>query len=586
LTCVLGPSGSGKSTLMNVLAGRQNTEANGASSSGEVLVNGRPIRPSDFRSNVAYVMQDDSLLATETPRECLDFSAYLRLPQTVTAEERSTFVERLLGSLHLTKCANTNVGSALVKGISGGERKRTSVGVELITNPSLLFLDEPLSGLDSYAAYTLTQSLKDLAQSGVPVLCTVHQPSSEIFNMMDDVIILHDGDVTYHGPAAKLSAYFDQLGFPCPANFNPADHVMFMLQKEPAEKIKQVKDAWLQSDLYQELMGKLGDVRLSGAGGSTSMNPSRQGTANQRVGFCKQLVILFKRELRGTLRNKGVMAARYGMAIFLSGLYAWLFAGAANTGDGSDGPCLTPTFNAGNCAADFQAHFGTIVSLAISAMMGAAQPILLTFPNERPVFLREYAAQQYGVVAYFISKTLVELPVVLGTQVVTFLLAYWIMGLHGNFVYLTVLSWLLGIASSSLSLIVGCGVASAQKAIQLAPLVLIPQMLFSGLFIPVSKIPSSLRWVRYLCPLKYAINLLELEEFRYVEDAVNNCEAQYGELACMTKIPGDYIRISLLENQSIEYDQEMFYLGALVALLVGFRVIATVLLWRKGKYVF
>ncbi|CAE8613773.1 unnamed protein product [Polarella glacialis] len=142
-------------------------------------------------------------------------------------------------------------------------------------------------------------------------------------------------------------------------------------------------------------------------------------------------------------------------------------------------------------------------------------------------------------------------------------------------------------ASSSLALLVGCGVASGQKAVQLAPLTLIPQMLFSGLFLPVAKIPLSLRWVRYLCPLKYAIDLMTIVEFSYVRDAIDQCTASgASKLQCQQEYPGDYLRQTLVENQSIEWDQWGFYLGTLVALLVGFRVIATILLWRKGKFVF
>lgn len=241
---------------------------------------------------------------------------------------------------------------------------------------------------------------------------------------------------------------------------------------------------------------------------------------------------------------------------------------------------------AGGCTADFQAHFGTLVSLSIMAMMGAAQPVILQFPQERPVFLREYAANQYGVVPYFISKTLVEMPVVLMTQILTFLVTYWWMGLHGNIILLVLVSWLLGIASSSLALLVGCGVASAQKAIQLAPLTLIPQMLFSGLFVPVAKIPLSLRWARYLCPLKYAINLMTLVEFQYVKEAVDGCEESSTQAECMQKHPGDYLRLQLVKAQSVDWEDWMQYLVALISLYILFRLIASILLWRKGKYVF
>jgi len=196
--------------------------------------------------------------------------------------------------LHLSKCQNTMVGNALMKGISGGERKRTSVGVELISNPKLLFLDEPLSGLDSYAAYTLVQALKDLTQSGVPVLCTVHQPSSEIFDMFDDVIMLHDGEVVYHGEVEELPRHFAELGFPCKKNFNPADHVMFLMQKEPEQTIRNIKDSWVKSKFHNDLSKRVMEAQQK------SSIPARSNSfmrVNQQVvGFGTQVLVLLQRE--------------------------------------------------------------------------------------------------------------------------------------------------------------------------------------------------------------------------------------------------------------------------------------------------
>jgi len=207
---------------------------------------------------------------------------------------------------------------------------------------------------------------------------------------------------------------------------------------------------------------------------------------------------------------------------------------------------------------------------------------MLTFPSERPVFLREYAARQYGVIPYFVSKTIVELPVVFLAQAVMFLITYWLMGLHGNWLLLVVFSWLLGITSSGLSLIIGSAVTSVEKAIQLIPLVMLPQMLFSGLFIPVDSIPSSLKWVQYLCPLKYAINLLAMTEFQFVDDAAKAC----GDDPFASGCPGALQRKQLLKLQSIEFDDWGFNVTVLIALYFGFRILACIILWRKGKYVF
>lgn len=451
--------------------------------------------------------------------------------------------------------------------------------MELIANPKLLFLDEPLSGLDSYAAYTLVQALKELADSGVPVMCTVHQPSSEIFDMFDSVIILHDGEVAYHGPVQQLPLHFEKLGFPCKSNFNPADHVMFLMQKEPEETIRRIKDVWLQSEMSADVrtkVEKLQDAR----GGERAASAF---VVSGETGFCTQLAALLKREIRGTMRNKGILFARYGMTLFLAIMYAWLFAGVGRKGDATndDSNCLTTPWTQGssqNCQIDFQGHLGSLLSLAIATMMGSAQPVMLTFPQERPVFLREYAAKQYGVVPYFVSKTIVEMPVILFAAVLQFLVSYWLMGLQGNFLLLVIVSWLLAITSSALALIVGCGVASVEKAIQFGPLVLLPQMLFSGLFVPINSIPASLRWVQYVCPLKYAINILGMVEFWYVKEELDSCQPG--------QCPGFELRKGLLEAQSIYFDQWATNLGLLIVLYFVFRILACTLLWRKGKYVF
>ena len=199
VVALMGASGCGKTSLMNVLAGRA-TSMNGHVVTANITVNGKAVTAAELGPKVAYVMQEDSLTATATPREAFDFSARLRLPPTVTAEERKTMVDEMIRILHLERCADTMIGNELIKGISGGEKKRVSIGVELITQPSILFLDEPTSGLDSYAAYNIINILKDLARLGCTVISTIHQPSSEVFHLFDRVLLLTSGRLLYDGP--------------------------------------------------------------------------------------------------------------------------------------------------------------------------------------------------------------------------------------------------------------------------------------------------------------------------------------------------------------------------------------------------
>lgn len=248
-TAIMGPSGAGKSTLMNILAGRLRGNRQNIVG-GEVFYNGQKVDPVTFASNIAYVMQEDAIKATTTPREAFHFSAALRLGSSVTEEERHKRVEDLIEELRLSKCADTMVGNARLRipGISGGERKRTAIGVELISNPAIVFLDEPTSGLDSFAAHRVVTVLNRLASKGRTVLCTIHQPSSEVFSVFDDVLLIADGRLVYHDKRTSMNSYFESLGHKCPSSYNPADFVMFLMQEASDSEIKGMCDTWTSRD--------------------------------------------------------------------------------------------------------------------------------------------------------------------------------------------------------------------------------------------------------------------------------------------------------------------------------------------------
>lgn len=223
----MGPSGAGKSSLLNVLAGRSKSHGR-LTVKADVRLNNYQVDPTNIkvRKLIAFVAQDDSLQVTATPREAIRFSAKLRLPRSTTDHQLDLLVERMLTELGLVSCADTLIGGELIKGISGGERKRTSVGVELVVKPALVFLDEPTSGLDSFSAVQLCQVLKKVANAGSSVLFTIHQPSSEIFNSFDHLILLNKGRVMYQGAVNDVPTYFAERGHPNPPNYNPADWIM------------------------------------------------------------------------------------------------------------------------------------------------------------------------------------------------------------------------------------------------------------------------------------------------------------------------------------------------------------------------
>lgn len=219
LTAIMGPSGAGKTSLLDCLAGN----LLGGQISGQVLVNNEDYSGKKIKAISGFVFQDDVMLETMTVREAIKQSAILRLPKSVSKEERKNRVEDIIRLLHLESCQNTKIGSTNKKGISGGERKRCATAMELIANPPMLFLDEPTSGLDTFTAYTVVKSLSRLAHQGRTVIATIHQPSSQIFHLFDDLILLNEGHIVYCGDVQASIDYFARLGYPCPQYSNPAD---------------------------------------------------------------------------------------------------------------------------------------------------------------------------------------------------------------------------------------------------------------------------------------------------------------------------------------------------------------------------
>lgn len=218
---VMGPTGAGKTTLMNALAGRRPLQ------SGEIRANG--IKMTKFqRRMVGYVEQSDIFIPILTLIDTLKFTALLRLPRTMSYKSKMDRVNQLVQILELQKCKNTVIGAAHQRsGLSGGEKKRTSIAVELLTNPALLLLDEPTTGLDSNTAYNLMHNIKQYSvQYKKSIIVNIHQPSSQIFYMSDKLLLLINGEVGYFGASRNVIGYFASLGLMCTPHYNPADFVM------------------------------------------------------------------------------------------------------------------------------------------------------------------------------------------------------------------------------------------------------------------------------------------------------------------------------------------------------------------------
>ncbi|XP_002912447.1 ATP-binding cassette sub-family G member 8 [Ailuropoda melanoleuca] len=220
MLAIIGSSGCGRVSLLDVITGRDH---GGKIKSGQIWINGQPSTPQLVRKYVAHVRQHDQLLPNLTVRETLAFVAQLRLPRTFSQAQRDERVDDVIAELRLRQCANTRVGNAYVRGVSGGERRRVSIGVQLLWNPGILILDEPTSGLDSFTAHNLVKTLSRLAKGNRLVLISLHQPRSDIFRLFDLVLLMTSGSTIYLGAAQHMVQYFTAIGHPCPRYSNPAD---------------------------------------------------------------------------------------------------------------------------------------------------------------------------------------------------------------------------------------------------------------------------------------------------------------------------------------------------------------------------
>ncbi|XP_058212810.1 putative white-brown complex homolog protein 30 [Rhododendron vialii] len=227
VSAVMGPSGAGKTTFLSALAGK----VAGCTMSGSILINGKVDSIHSYKKIIGFVPQDDVVHGNLTVEENLRFSARCRLAADLPKADKVLVVERVIECLGLQGVRDSLVGTVEKRGISGGQRKRVNVGLEMVMEPSLLILDEPTSGLDSSSSNLLLRALRREALEGVNICMVVHQPSYALFKMFDDLVLLAKGGLTvYHGSVKKVEEYFTGLGITVPERVNPPDHFIDILE--------------------------------------------------------------------------------------------------------------------------------------------------------------------------------------------------------------------------------------------------------------------------------------------------------------------------------------------------------------------
>ncbi|ORZ41275.1 P-loop containing nucleoside triphosphate hydrolase protein [Catenaria anguillulae PL171] len=497
-TVILGASGAGKTSLLNAIAG----ETKIGSITGNLYLNGQAATGADVKKVSGYVTQEDIVLGTMSVREAITMSARLRLPR-MSEQDREIKVQEIMGMLGLTKCMNTIIGTATEKGISGGERKRVLMAMDLVTDPSVTFLDEPTSGLDSFTAFSVVQLLRDLARSGRTVIATLHQPSSEIFHMIDDLCIMSQGEIMYYGPAEESVDYFASKGYPCPRYSNPADYFFLDILNTtsvgsssgpylPEERIPKLLDAWKASPNNAAVMKEI-------------QHPSRMDgiTADSHKymsSFSDQFPLLMQRALKNALRNKLIVKAKLGQTIFLGVLMGLIYLNV---------PSRT-------LSAQIQDRSGVLFFVAVNQVMSASMGVLSVFAAEKAVFEREHGAGYYQLPAYFISKVGVELPFQIVMPLLLVSIVYFMVGLQADvwkFFITVAFSIVMSLCGTAIGTLAACAFNDLSVALAIVPVLLLPLMIFSGLFVNTGNIPAFLDWIKWLSPMKYGFVGLVKNEF-------------------------------------------------------------------------
>lgn len=484
LTAIIGGSGSGKTSMLNALAHK--TGGTRLKTSGSICYNGNS-RISSIRS--AYVMQHDILIPTLTVKETLLYAAELRLPPPTTSAERLMVVEDIILELGLKECANTRIGNNVHRGCSGGEKRRTSLGVQMLANPSVLFLDEVTTGLDATSAFQLVRTLKNLAGKGRTIVVTIHQPRSEIWGLFDRLILLSGGSPLYSGTVRECLPYFAGLGFPLPAFVNPAEHLVDLaaidnrspeLEASSLTRVEGLKQNWSQhSD--SENSGSESEKSSKIALGNGQPPPT-----SQRAAIIRQVRVLTARTLKVTIRDPLGVLASLVEAIAMAVLTGWIFLSL----DGS--------------LAGIRSREGAIYTAA--SLQGY---IILLFEAYRltrdiEVFDREHGEGVVGVPAFLISRrlarTLIEdLPVPL----IFSSIYYFMVGLRpvaGQFfIFLAVniLSHYIAITFATVCVAASRNFAGASLIANMGYTI---QSLGCGYFVQSNQIPVYMRWLKVKGP--------------------------------------------------------------------------------------
>jgi ATP-binding cassette, subfamily G (WHITE), member 2 len=554
ILAIMGPSGAGKSTLLEILAGRITP-----STRPEILINQKPVNQASFRRVSGYVTQMDILYPLLTVRETLYFSARLKLGARYPPEKISSRVEKLIRELGLGKAADTRVAS-----VSGGERRRVSIGTEVVHSPQVLILDEPTSGLDSASALQIVTLLQTMAvKHGRTVILSIHQPGARVVSLFGSILLLANGTVVHQGTVDQLETRLTTASLTVPAHFNVVEFAIDAIEalschhpkkeiqgegefaEEPHLHIPK-RDRCTLQQLFQ--LHKVADEdSLSAVAATTSTSTQIHDYANS---WFQEVSILTHRFVKNVCRTRPLFTCRIISMIVSSLVLGSIFYNLEETK-----------------VMERVGLFAFILTFLLSSTIEAL-PIFL---QEREILMKETLSGSYRVSSYVTANSLVFLPFLAVLALLFSVPVYWLAGLYRDFyafVYFLLLIWLILYTANSVVICISAISPNFIVGNSIISGVMGCFFLFSGYFIMKKAMPGCWVFMHYLSLFKYPFEGFLVNEF----SGKNRC-VMYEMGICVLR--GEEV---LRREGMGEKGSRWKNVGVMVGFILGYRLLAYVIL--------
>ncbi|KYQ52095.1 ATP-binding cassette sub-family G member 1 [Trachymyrmex zeteki] len=503
LVAIMGPSGAGKSTLLNALAG---FTVSGVS--GEVLVNGKVRVPHSerWKRTSCYIQQDSIIRTFITVGEAMTLAAHLKLGYTISSAYKHSQVLELLEMLGLSHCYDTLCGK-----LSGGQKKRLDIALELLTNPSVLFLDEPTTGLDSSSCSQCVALLKRLAElERRTVICTIHQPSALLLEMFDSLYVVANGYCIYRGSVSSLLPHLTSVGAHCPPYHNPADFVLEVAIGEYGISLNKLVAAAETLPTNQKTIAL-----------TTSLpeETNRIKEPPPPAGFLTQCYLLYKRQLLSIKRDYSLLLARLLCHLLIGVIFGYLYMGSGYRA---------------NVLANYVYLYGSLLLLVYTGKMA----VTLAFPLEMQILVREHFNRWYRLAPYYISILMIEIPFQAACASLYLAVSYWLTAQPietNRIIFFNVVSIAASLTAQAWGFFIGV-TTPIKIAVFIGPIIAVLFSIF-GFCIRYFDTPQAFRWMFHISYFRASFHNLIYSVYGY-----DRKDLMCDEFYCHYKKPSTFLK--------------------------------------------